>query len=133
MITAFVALSQLRHRLALHNLTEMFFQLEVVSSHDAVWGLEAKLTLVLAGELRRRGHGEGGVRGRHWHARGTYLMVRGRWTSPYRTIDRDSNLVDTMLSEHRDAAAAQAFFRLPVRRHLLHLPSAHHFRNRSPE
>jgi putative transposase len=27
------------------------------------------------------------------------------------TIDRDGNLVDTMLSEHRDMAAAQAFFR----------------------
>jgi transposase-like protein len=26
-------------------------------------------------------------------------------------IDRDGNLVDTMLSEHRDMAAAQAFFR----------------------
>ena len=29
----------------------------------------------------------------------------------YRAIDRNGNLVDTMLSEHRDMAAAQAFFR----------------------
>src|SRR3712207_8666312 len=29
----------------------------------------------------------------------------------YRAVDRDGNLVDTMLSEHRDMAAAQAFFR----------------------
>ena len=29
----------------------------------------------------------------------------------YRAIDRDGNLVDTMLSEPRDMAAAQAFFR----------------------
>ena len=41
----------------------------------------------------------------------TYLKVGGRWAYLYRAIDRDGNLVDTMLSEHRDMAAAQAFFR----------------------
>ena len=41
----------------------------------------------------------------------TYLKVRGRWCYLYRAIDRDGDLVDTMLSEHRDMAAAQAFFR----------------------
>jgi len=41
----------------------------------------------------------------------TYLKVRGRWAYLYRAIDHDGNLVDTMLSEHRDMAAAQAFFR----------------------
>ena len=29
----------------------------------------------------------------------------------YQAIDRNGNLVDTLLSEHRDMAAAQAFFR----------------------
>ena len=53
----------------------------------------------------------GGARGRHWHVDETYLKVRGRWCYLYRAIDRDGNLVDTMLSEHRDMAAAQAFFR----------------------
>jgi transposase-like protein len=37
--------------------------------------------------------------------------VRGRWAYLYRAIDRDGDLVDAMLSEHRDMAAAQAFFR----------------------
>jgi transposase-like protein len=41
----------------------------------------------------------------------TYLKVRGRWCYLYRAIDRNGDLVDTMLSEHRDMAAAQAFFR----------------------
>jgi transposase-like protein len=41
----------------------------------------------------------------------TYLNVRGRWAYFYRAIDRDGTLVDTMLSEHRDMAAAKAFFR----------------------
>ena len=29
----------------------------------------------------------------------------------YRAVDRDGNLIDTMLSEHRDMTAAKAFFR----------------------
>jgi putative transposase len=42
---------------------------------------------------------------------GIYLKVRGRWCYLYRAIDRNGDLVDTMLSERRDMAAAQAFFR----------------------
>ncbi len=42
---------------------------------------------------------------------GIYLKVRGRWCYLYRAIDRNGDLVDTMLSEHRDMAAAKAFFR----------------------
>jgi len=59
--------------------------------------------------LRRRGRG--GARGRHWHVDETHLRVRGRWTYLYRAIDRDGNLVDTMLNERRDMTAARAFFR----------------------
>ena len=39
------------------------------------------------------------------------LKIRGRWCTLYRAIDRDGNLVDAMLSEHRDMRAAKAFFR----------------------
>jgi hypothetical protein len=37
--------------------------------------------------------------------------VRGRWRYLYRAIDRDGALVDIMLSEHPDHAAAKALFR----------------------
>src|SRR3954463_1666421 len=43
--------------------------------------------------------------------RKTYLKVHGRWCYLYRAIDRNGNLVDVLFSEHRDMAAAQAFFR----------------------
>ena len=80
-------------------------------SHEAVREWEAKLAPVLAGELRQRRHGKGGAGRRSWFVDGTYLKVRGRWCYLYRAIDRNGDLVDTMLSEHRDMAAAQAFFR----------------------
>jgi transposase-like protein len=110
-VIALVVLWRLRYRLTLRDLAEMFLVRGIVFSHEAVREWEAKLALILADELRRRRHGRGGARGRHWHVDETYLKVRGRWCYLYRAIDRDGNLVDTMLSEHRDMAAAQAFFR----------------------
>src|SRR5215204_612396 len=110
-VIALVVLWRLRYRLTLRDLAEMFLQRRLVFSHEAVRGWEAKLAPVLAGELRRRRHGKGGARSRHWHVDETYLKVRGRWCYLYRAIDRDGDLVDTMLSGHRDMAAAQAFFR----------------------
>src|SRR5215216_3407878 len=110
-VIALVVLWRLRYRLTLRDLAEMFLVRGIVFSHEAVREWEAKLAPLLADELRRRRHGRGGARSRHWHVDETYLKVGGRWAYLYRAIDRDGNLIDTMLSEHRDMAAAQAFFR----------------------
>src|SRR3712207_7678827 len=80
----------------------MFLQRGIVFSHEAVRKWEAKLAPVLAGELRRRRRGKGGAGRRSWFVDETYLKVRGRWCYLYRAIDRNGDLVDTMLSEHRD-------------------------------
>src|ERR687893_287307 len=98
---------RLRYKLSLRDLAEMFLIRGIVFSHEAVRDWEAKRAPLLAGELRRRRHGKGGARGRHWHVDETYLKVRGRWCYLYRAIDRDGRLVDTMLSERRDMAAAR--------------------------
>jgi putative transposase len=110
-VIALVVLWRLRYRLTLRDLAEMFLVRGLVFSHEAVRDWEAKLAPALADELRRRRHGKGGARGRHWHVDETYIKVRGRWVYLYRAIDRDGNLVDVMLSGHRDMAAAQALFR----------------------
>jgi putative transposase len=110
-VIALVVLWRLRYRLTLRDLTEMSLVRGIVFSHEAVREWEAKLAPALTHELRKRRHRKGGSRGRHWHVDETYLRVRGRWAYLYRAIDRGGNLVDTMLSERRDMAAAQAFFR----------------------
>jgi putative transposase len=110
-VIALVVLWRLRYRLTLRDLAEMFLLRGIVFSYEAVREWEAKLAPLLADELRQRRHGRGGARGRRWHVDETYLKVGGRWAYLYRAIDRDGNLVDTMLSEHRDMAAAQTFFR----------------------
>ena len=53
-VIALVVLWRLRYRLTLRDLTEMFLQRGLVFSHEAVRDWEAKLTPVLADELRRR-------------------------------------------------------------------------------
>jgi putative transposase len=40
-----------------------------------------------------------------------YVKVQGRWCYLYRAIDRDGHLIDARLSDTRDLAAAEAFFR----------------------
>jgi putative transposase len=49
--------------------------------------------------------------GRSWYCDETYLKVKGRGVYLYRAIDRDGNLVEVLLSECQDQAAAEAFFR----------------------
>jgi transposase-like protein len=51
------------------------------------------------------------IEDRSWYIDQPYLRVRGQWRYLYRAIDRDGTLVDVMLREHRDLAAAKAFFR----------------------
>ena len=84
----------------------MFAMRGIVFSYEAVREWEAKLTPALAEDLRRHGKV-----GRSWYVDETYLKVQGRWCYLYRAIDRNGNLVDVLFSEHRDRAAAQAFFR----------------------
>src|SRR3712207_7016550 len=75
-IIALVVLWRLRYRLTLRDLAEMFLLRGFVFSHEAVRDWEARLAPALAGELRRRRHGRGGARGRHWHVDETYLKDR---------------------------------------------------------
>src|SRR4051812_22713415 len=86
----------------------MFALRGIVFSYEAVRDWEAKLTPALAEELRRRRRGKVG---RSWYVDETDLKVHGRWCYLYRAIDRNGTLVDVLFSEHRDMAAARAFFR----------------------
>jgi putative transposase len=107
-VIALVVLWRLRYKLSLRDLPEMFLVRGLVFSHEAVREWEAKLTPALAEDLRRRRRGK---TGRSWYVDETYIKVQGRWCYLYRAIDRSGTLVDVMFGEHRDMAAAKAFFR----------------------
>src|SRR3978361_1202876 len=107
-VIAPVGLWRLRYKLSLRDLPEMCAIRGMVFSHEAVREWEAKLTPALAEDLRRRRRGKAGGR---WYVDETYIKVEGRWCYLYRAIDSSGALVDVMFSEHRDMAAAKAFFR----------------------
>ena len=110
-IIALVVFCRLRYRLTLRDLSEILLLRGFTVSHETIRDWEAKLLPVMGDALRKRRHGMRRRPGRSWHADETYLKVQGRWCYLYRAIDRDGNLIDTLLSQTRDMAAAQAFFR----------------------
>src|SRR5262249_50495173 len=97
---------RLRDKLSLRELAEIFLIRGLSFSYEAVRDWEAKLTSGLTENLRRRREGKVG---RNLYVDETYIRVRGGWRYLYRAIDRAGVLVDVMLSENRDLAAAQAF------------------------
>jgi transposase-like protein len=107
-VIALGVLWRLRYKLSLRDLPEMFAVRGVVFSHEAVREWEVKLTPTLAEDLRRRRRGKVG---RSWYVDETYVKVQGCWCYLDRAIDQHGNLVDVLLSEHRDMVAAKAFFR----------------------
>ncbi len=88
-IVLLVVLWRLRYKLSLRDLAERFAPL-------------------VTERLRAKRRGKAG---RSWYVDETYIKVHGRWSYLYRAIDRDGNLVDSLLSETRDRKAAQRFFR----------------------
>jgi transposase-like protein len=85
----------------------MFLERGFEFTHEAVRDWETGFAPLIADCLRAKRRGQAGS---SWYVDETYVRVKGRWCYLYRAIDRDGNLVDTMLSETRDMAAAKRFF-----------------------
>ena len=102
-----VVLWRLRYKLSLRDLAEMFLDRGFVFTHEAVRDWEARFAPLLTERLRTRRRGAAGAK---WHADETYVWVNGTWYYLYRAIDREGNLVEALLSDKRDMAAAQRFF-----------------------
>ncbi len=48
--------------------------------------------------------------GDRWFVDETYVKVAGRWRYLYRAVDQSGQVIEVMLSEQRDTAAARRFF-----------------------
>jgi transposase-like protein len=107
-IVLLVVLWRLRYKLSLRDLAEMFLERGFVFTHEAVRDWEARFAPLLADHLRAKRRGQAG---RSWYVDETYIQVKGKWAYLYRAIDRDGNLVDSMVSEKRDMEAAKRFFK----------------------
>jgi putative transposase len=103
-----VILWRFRYKLSLRDLVEMLLQRGLNFTHEAVRDWESKLAPLLSETLRKRRHG---TVGKSWYVDETYIKIQGQWCYLYRAIDRDGHLIDARLSDTRDLAAAEAFFR----------------------
>ena len=97
-IVLLVVLWRLCYKLSLRDLAEMFLERGFVFTHEAVREWETRFAPLLTERLRTKRCGKAG---RSWYVDETYIKVHGRWCYLYRAIDRDGNLVDSLLSETR--------------------------------
>ena len=110
-IVMMVVLWRIRYKLSLRDLVEMFAVRGYEFSHETVRDWEARFAPLLTAQLRARRRGQAG---KSWYVDETYVKVKGAWYYLYRAIDRDGNLVDTMLSKTRDMVAAKTFFKQAI-------------------
>lgn len=100
--------------MSFRDVAEFFLLRGFEFTHETVRDWEARFAPVFAEQLRAKRKGKVGV---SWYVDETYIRVKGKWCYLYRAIDRDGNLVDSMLSGDRIAPP-------PVRNEtwLLHKP-----------
>jgi putative transposase len=109
-VVMLVVLWRIRYKLSLRDLVEMFAVRGYEFTHETVREWEARFAPLLSAQLKAKRRGHAGL---SWYTDETYVKINGRWHYLYRAIDRDGNLVDTLLSKTRDLAAAKAFPKKP--------------------
>jgi putative transposase len=110
-VVMLVLVWRLRYKLSLRDLVETFAVRGYGFSHETVRYWEGRFTPLLSARLKAKRRGQAG---KSWYTDETYVKINGQCHYLYCAIDRDGNLVDTMLSPTRDLAAAKAFFKQAV-------------------
>ena len=102
---------RLHDKLGLRDVAELLLQRGFDVSYETIRAWEFRFTPLISARppARCRGHG-----GRSWYLDETYVKVAGHWCDLYRAIDRAGQLLDSMLSEHRDRSAARRYLRCLV-------------------
>jgi putative transposase len=99
---------RLRYKLSFRDVAELLLQRGFEVSHETIRAWEFRFAPMVSENLRTRRRSKAGV---SWYLDETYIKVGGRWRYLYRAIDRDGNLLDSMLSEHLNKHAARRFLR----------------------
>ena len=110
-IVLLAVLWRLRYKLGFRDVAELLLQRGFEVSYETIRVWEFRFAPLVSENLRAKRRG---VAGHSWYLDETYIKVGGRWRYLYRAIDREGNLLDSMLSKHRDKHAARRFLRLRV-------------------
>ena len=107
-ILLMAVLWRLRYKLGFRDVAELLLQRGFEVSYETIRVWEFRFAPLVSENLRAKRRG---IAGPSWYLDETYIKVSGRWRYLYRAIDREGNLLDSMLSEHRDKHAARRFLR----------------------
>jgi IS6 family transposase len=96
----------LRYGLSYRDVEELLAERGIEVDHVTVYRWVQTFTAEFIDSARPARHATGD----RWFVDETYVKVAGRWTYLYRAIDQHGQVIDVLVSERRDGAAARAFF-----------------------
>jgi transposase, IS6 family len=99
----------LRYGLSYRDVDELLAERGI--EHVTVYRWVQRLTPLFTDAARALRHATGD----RWFVDETYVKVAGRWRYLYRAVDQYGQVIDVMLSEQRDTAAARRFFTRALR------------------
>jgi transposase-like protein len=101
----------LRYGLSYRDVEELLGERGVEVDHVTVYRWVQRFTPLFADAARPLRHATGD----RWFVDETYVKVVGRWRYLYRAVDQYGQVIDVLLSEQRDTAAARRFFTRALR------------------
>jgi len=101
----------LRYGLSYRDVEELLAERGVEVDHVTVYRWVQRFTPLFADAARPLRHATGD----RWFVDETYMKVAGRWRYLYRAVDQYGQVIDVLLSEQRDTAAARRFFTRALR------------------
>jgi transposase, IS6 family len=96
----------LRYGLSYRDVEELLAERGVTVDHVTVYRWVQRFTVEFIEVACPCRHASGD----RWLVDETYVKAAGRWTYLYRAIDQHGQVIDVLLSVHRDLSAARAFF-----------------------
>ncbi|MGW1902006.1 IS6 family transposase [Streptomyces hirsutus] len=96
-----------RFPLSFREVEELMLERGVVVSYETVRRWCAKFGQAYAAGLRRRRPRPGDK----WHLDEVFVRINGELTYLWRAVDQDGNVLDILVQNRRDTAAARRFFR----------------------
>ena len=99
----------LRYGLSYRDLEELLAERGIEVDHVTIYRWVQRFTPLFADAARPLRH----TTGDRWFVDETYVKVAGRWRYLYRAVDQFGQVIDVLLSEQRDTAAARRFFAKP--------------------
>ena len=96
----------LRYGLSYRDVEELLAERGIEVDHVTVYRWVQTFTSEFIDAARPARH----CTGDRWFVDETYVKVAGRWTYLYRAVDQHGQVIDVLVCERRDAAAARAFF-----------------------